>query len=96
MEVQPDVQEMAIIDEVGRAPCVFKVGDSFYDFTPLKLIDSSPTVPYLDGQPIPSTPIVQYEFTFGWCQQLSDTDSEYCSTQDIFVGRRDQGSAADT
>lgn len=35
----PSVEELSIIDEVGRAPCVFKVGDSFYDFTPLKLID---------------------------------------------------------
>ena len=44
-----DVQDMAIIDEIGRAPCVFKVEDSFYDLTPLKLIDSSPTLPYFDG-----------------------------------------------
>lgn len=49
---------MAIIDEIGKAPCVFKVGDSFYDLTPLKLVDSSPTVPYFDGQPIPSFPPV--------------------------------------
>ena len=91
-----DVQEMAIIDEVGKAPCVFKVDDSFYDFTPLKLIDSSPTVPYFDGEPIPKTLTKQFEFTFGWCQHLSDTDSEYCSTQNIFAGRLDEGASADT
>lgn len=32
-----------------------------------------------------------YDFTFGWCQQLSDTDSEYCSTQAIFAGRLPAG-----
>ena len=44
---------MGIIDEIGRAPCVFKVGDSFYDFTPLKIAEPSPVVPYYDGLPIP-------------------------------------------
>lgn len=59
---------MAIIDEIGRAPCVFKVGDSFYDLTPLKIVDSSPTVPYFDGEAIPKTATKLYDFTFGWCQ----------------------------
>lgn len=49
LEVTNDPQEMAIVDEIGTVPCVFKLSDSFYDFTPLKLIDSSPTLPYLDG-----------------------------------------------
>ena len=67
LEVTNSPQEMAIIDEVGRVPCVFKLNDSFYDFTPLKLIDSSPTVPYFDGEPVPGTTTVLYNFTWGWC-----------------------------
>ena len=39
LEVTNDPQEMAIVDEIGTVPCVFKLSDSFYDFTPLKLID---------------------------------------------------------
>ena len=69
LEVTNDPQEMAIIDEVGKLPCVFKLDDSFYDFTPLKVIDSSPTLPYFDGEPQPSSPspTVTYNFTWGWC-----------------------------
>ena len=64
-----DPQEMAIIDEVGRLPCVFKLDDKFYDFTPLKIIDSSPTLPYFDGEPVPKSlsPTPTYNFTWGWC-----------------------------
>ena len=46
-------QEMSIIDEVGRSPCVFKLGDNFYDYTPIKLAYPAPKVPYFDGNPIP-------------------------------------------
>ena len=64
-------QEMSIIDEVGRSPCVFKLGDNFYDYTPIKLAYPAPKVPYFDGNPIPMRQ-QQYEFVFGWCQHIDD------------------------
>ena len=63
-----DVQDLSIIDSIGTAPCVFKLGDSFYDFTPFKIAYPNPKVSYIDGTPIPTTNVAQYEFVFGWCQ----------------------------
>ena len=41
------------IDSVGTSPCIFKLGDSFYDYTPFKLAIPDPEVPYYTGTPIP-------------------------------------------
>lgn len=45
--------ETISIDEVGTLPCVFKLGDAFYDFTPIRLAYPNPMLPYLNGDPIP-------------------------------------------
>ena len=53
-------QEMINIDPIGSAPCIFKLGDSFYDFTPFKLAYPNPTVPYYDGNLVPLTQTAKY------------------------------------
>ena len=45
----PEMQRLSLIDEIGTAPCVFKLNNSFYDFTPIKLAQPSPRLGYYDG-----------------------------------------------
>ena len=52
-ELQP--QELSLIDSVGRAPCVFKLEDKFYDFTPVKLVKPDPIAPYYDAGAFPTS-----------------------------------------
>ena len=65
-------QEMSVIDSLGTSPCVFKLGDNFYDYTPLKLTFPEPYAPYIDGNFIPRSLDIKYYFVFGWCQHLED------------------------
>ena len=84
-------QELALIDSVGTSPCIFKLGDSFYDYTPIKLYHPSPKAPYFDGNPDPAPMIPPYEFVFGWCQHLdeiSTDDLDYCR-DNVFAARTD-------
>ena len=46
-------------------------------------------VPYLDGQAVPSTPDIKYTFVFGWCQHISDIDTQPLCSKDVFAGRMD-------
>lgn len=77
---------------MGTSPCIFKLGDSFYDYTPLKLVMAKPMVPYYDGKAIIShttPPEPLYQFVFGWCQQLDDiADPDVCM-KGVFAGRLD-------
>ena len=74
-ESTADPQELSLIDSVGTAPCVFKLGDSFYDYTPIKLAYPHPVAPYFDGHKVPHTTTPEYEFIFGWCQVIEDIDT---------------------
>ena len=65
-----------MIDTVGTTPCVFKLGDSFYDYTPIKLAYPDPVAPYFDGNPIPLTRTPSYEFVFGWCQHINEIPTQ--------------------
>lgn len=66
---QSTPDELISIDNVGKMPCVFKLGDAFYDFTPIRLAYPNPQIPYLNGEPIPEKllPLSKYWFLFGWC-----------------------------
>ena len=76
----PEMQRLSLINEIGTAPCVFKVDNSFYDFTPIKLAHPNPQLGFWDGT-INGSTIGQvsgtdptYEFVWGWCQQLNNID----------------------
>ena len=84
-----DPQELAVILEVSRAPCVFKVENKFYDYTPIRLAYPNPMVPYIDGNAIPRSPTIQYQFVFGWCQHLADIDNQTLCKENVFAGRLD-------
>jgi len=45
----PEMQRLSLINEIGTAPCVFKLDENFYDFTPIKLANPKPTLSYFDG-----------------------------------------------
>ena len=63
--------EMSLIDEIGTTPCVFKLDDSYYDFTPIKVAYPAPKVPrygYLKE--------IEYYFVFGWCQTIDEIDGQ--------------------
>ena len=51
------------MDIVGSTPCIFKLDDSFYDFTPIKVAVPDPKATYKNGS---------YSFVWGWCQELKD------------------------
>ena len=42
MAQDQEMQRLSLINEIGTAPCVFKVDNSFYDFTPIKLAHPNP------------------------------------------------------
>ena len=42
-------QELGTMDIVGSTPCIFKLGDSFYDFTPIKIGLPNPSATFTDG-----------------------------------------------
>ena len=64
-------QSLDIMDEIGTTPCIFKLGDSFYDYTPIKLAYPDPIVPFFSRTDI-LQPEIKYEFVFGWCQQIRE------------------------
>lgn len=49
MADQTTPDELISIDTVGKVPCVFKLGDAFYDFTPIRLAYPNPIIPYTNG-----------------------------------------------
>lgn len=61
-------QELGTMDIIGSTPCIFKLGDSFYDFTPIKVANPDPKAPFIN----PATNQVEYYFVWGWCQELKD------------------------
>ena len=47
-------------------------------------------VPYYDGEATPATTSqIEYTFIFGWCQKLSDIDSQTLCSENIMAGRLD-------
>ena len=78
-------QELGTMDLVGSTPCIFKLGDSFYDFTPIKVAYPNPTAPYYN--------IIsrqkEYDFVWGWCQELSAVSEQPLCKKDFFAGRLD-------
>ena len=49
LDMTNDPVNLSLIDEIGTAPCVFKVNNSFYDFTPIKIAYPNPVLPYYNG-----------------------------------------------
>lgn len=63
------------MDQIGTTPCIFKLGDSFYDYTPIKLAYPNPIVPYFSRgivDIVKRDSKIEYEFVFGWCQQIRE------------------------
>ena len=85
-ETSHEPQNLSLIEEIGTAPCIFKLEDSFYDFTPIRVAYPNPNATYFDGQFIPTSP-PKYNFVFGWCQQLDDIDTQTLCKQPIYAGR---------
>ena len=42
-------QELGTMDIIGSTPCIFKLDDSFYDFTPIKVAKPDPSATYENG-----------------------------------------------
>ena len=45
-------QELGTMDIIGSTPCIFKLGDSFYDFTPIKVAKPDPEAPFMNGNQV--------------------------------------------
>ena len=72
------------MDIVGSTPCIFKLDDSFYDFTPIKVAKPDPSATYENGS---------YKFVWGWCQELKDVSDQTLCKQDFYAGRLDASPA---
>lgn len=72
----PEPIELGLIDEVGTAPCVFKLEDSFYDFTPIKVAYPNPKIPRAGWNAETKSIDVEYYFVFGWCQTIDEIDGQ--------------------
>jgi hypothetical protein len=59
-----DEQELASSLPTGTYPCIFKVGQSFFDYTPLRLALDAVT----GGYGIAVNPTNTTQFVFGICQ----------------------------
>ena len=85
-----------LIVSTGSYPCIFQVGDSFYDYTPFKVAYAAPVALWYAENPLDPTSLLDEDFNtlvFGWCQQLSDIASDNdnppitCQNQHAFAGR---------
>jgi hypothetical protein len=65
---------------IGTYPCVFKLGNSFYDYTKFKIAKDA--WPATD---ISTSTGSGQVFNFGWCQVLADTAVKNC-TGDMYAG----------
>lgn len=58
----------------GTYPCMFRIDDSWYDYTPFKLAFSAPEAFIATGEVYE---VDKYKTViFGWCQQLSDIQDD--------------------
>jgi len=61
---------------------LFKLGTSFYDFTPFKLVSNLwPTEITNKNDPTPGIEHLQYNFT--WCQLIADTTNVTSGAQEL-------------
>lgn len=84
----PETQELGVIS-TGTYPCVFQLGDSFFDFTPFKLAFASPMAVMYD---ITDPTVMPTSFIYSWCQQLSDIqdttfEPKACGNLAVFAAR---------
>ena len=67
---------------VGTWPCIFKLGNSFYDYTKFKLANEVWTAYNISNETYGA---VNEFYNYGWCQALQDTDNATC-TGDFYAG----------
>lgn len=80
---RPEAEVGGVIS-TGTYPCVFQVGDAFYDYTPFKLAFAAPIAVFPDY----TDPTQTSNYIFGWCQQLADikdTTHDPIACQDMAV-----------
>lgn len=74
-DVDKESLELGSSLPAGTYPCIFKVGQSFYDYTPFKLALQGSGMNY--GQAFNQGNTTQ--FVFGICQQLSQIPTSPCT-----------------
>ena len=70
--VSPDEARIVLATSISvdSQPCLFKLGNAFYDFTPFKLVSNLWATQPTNSQ-ILGAEHMQYNFT--WCQLISET-----------------------
>ena len=77
-----DPEELII--STGTYPCIFKVNDSFYDYTPLKVAIATEGLTPEAVQY--NNPLQRYYFNF--CQYLSDSETSTCQGSYYAAGKK--------
>jgi len=81
------LEDQELIISTGTYPCIFKIEDDFYDYTPLKLgstevHDKTGHYPFA----VDSSDPTQFYY-FNWCEYLSELDDATCSGHYYAAGK---------
>ena len=75
--------QQSLIISVGTYPCVFKIGDDFYDYTPLKLGAKDqglvPEAVYMQNTDL--------HYYWNWCEHLSEIENSPCKGNYYAAGK---------
>jgi len=65
----------------GEYPCVFKIGNEFFDFTPFKLAQNVWPAYWVNE----TDPMNSYQYEVGFCQTMSTASNTTCPTADSYA-----------
>ena len=77
------LDDQRLIISTGTYPCIFKIDDSFYDYTPLKVGAS-------EAEIIPEAVYIsnpELHYYYNWCEYLSETKDPVCSGHYYAAGK---------
>ena len=68
-------------------PCLFRLGNSFYDFTPFKLANNVwPAVWANNTAPAQGSLQNSYQYQFSFCLMMNEAANATCATQNYAIG----------
>jgi hypothetical protein len=62
-------------------PCIFKIGNEFFDFTPFKLAQNVWPAYWANV----TNPLLSYQYEFGFCQLMSEANNATCTNTDAYA-----------
>jgi len=72
-------------------PCIFKIGNEFFDFTPFKLAQNVWPAYWVNGTQDVTSPAdiirleMSYQYEFGFCQLMTEANNATCPTTEAYA-----------